>query len=110
MLQALAGHLGGESGRDPRPVLLTGGAGTGKTAVLARLLTTATSDRRAARPVARDVGTCHPMTPRSIPVDATGADVSVVAEELAQRLELPVADAAGVVTALLAAAPGRIAS
>jgi hypothetical protein len=100
VLQALAGHLGGESGRDSRPVVLTGGAGTGKTAVLARLLTTATSDRRRRLPPVARRGYLPSDDAEIIAVDATGADVSGVAEELAQRLELPVADAAGVVTAL----------
>jgi hypothetical protein len=100
VLRCLANCLNGEDRSDTRPVLLTGGAGTGKTAILARLLTTATVRlRRKLPPVARR----GYLPTGDIPftaLDVAGLDVGDAAAELARVLGLPALDALAVVAAL----------
>jgi hypothetical protein len=100
VLRYLASYLNGEGGPDIPPVLLTGGAGTGKTAVLARLLTTATVSLRRALPAVTRRGYLPPGDAEITALDVTGADVGYAAAELARRLGLAATDAQGVVAAL----------
>jgi len=103
VLRGLAGYLVGESGPDSRPILLTGAAGTGKTAVLGRLLTTVSASlRRRLPPVARR-GYMPSGDAEITALDVLGVDVGHAAMELARRLGLPAVGA----THLAAALAGR---
>ncbi|KWV32474.1 ATP-binding protein [Micromonospora rifamycinica] len=98
ILRDLANHLQGDG--SPQPVLLRGGPGTGKTAILGRLLMAATDEaRQALPPVAR-----HGVLPTGdVPITALsvdGLDAESAAEDLADALGLPVRDLAGSVAAL----------
>ncbi|MGB9046551.1 MAG: hypothetical protein WCC47_03975, partial [Pseudonocardiaceae bacterium] len=89
VLRSLADHLDGEGGQ---PVLLIGVAGSGKTAVLARLLTTATVGMRHALPtVARRE--YRPDSDAAISaLDVSGLDVTDALAELTRLLGCPVLD------------------
>jgi hypothetical protein len=100
VLRVLATHTQGEAPLGDGPVLLTGSAGTGKSAVLGRLLSTATVQlRRALPPVAR--GGYLPIG--DVPctaLDVDGLDVPATVEELAGVFGVPAGDTAGLISAL----------
>ena len=85
VLQRLVRHL--TSDVPGRPLLLlTGAAGTGKTAVLARLLTTATAGQRRAMPTVARQGYLPETDLTAVLLDVAGLRVEQAAAELARRL------------------------
>ncbi|WP_428963803.1 hypothetical protein [Micromonospora fluostatini] len=101
LLQRLVRHLTGGPA-EPPVLLLTGAAGTGRTAVLARLLTTATQRQRDAMPVVARQGYLPETDLAVVGLDAAGLTVEQAAADLARRLDLP----AGTATDLV----GRVAA
>ncbi|KXK63119.1 hypothetical protein AWW66_04885 [Micromonospora rosaria] len=101
VLRRLVRHLTGGPA-DPPVLLLTGARGTGRTAVLARLLTTATQELRDAMPVVARQGYLPETDLAVVGFDVAGLTVAQAATELARRLDLP----AGTATELV----GRVAA
>ncbi|MEE6258957.1 ATP-binding protein [Plantactinospora sonchi] len=98
ILRRLADHLQGDS--PPEPVLLSAGAGTGKTAILGRLLTAATAEARQALPPVARYGQ---LPTGDVPITALsvdGLDAASAAEDLADALALPARDLPGLLAAL----------
>ncbi len=90
VLRDLSDHLEGKG--DGRPVLLAGDAGAGKTAVLARLLTTATADQRRALPLVARREFLPDSDAGMIAVDLAGIDAQAALRELSRLSGFPVPD------------------
>ncbi|UOB11880.1 ATP-binding protein [Streptomyces sp. HP-A2021] len=97
-LRAVIDHLTG-AGSAP-PLWLTGSHGSGKTAILARVVSTATVELRAAVPVVARHGVLPADELILAPVDARGRTTDRLAADIARSLELTVDSASGLLTAL----------
>jgi len=111
VLTELAGWLGGARDADARARVVTGGPGSGKSAVLGRLLWLADPSRHggregisAARAPAETVPTSGVI---SVAVHARGHTVDEVAAEVAQALEIQGSGAGGLIEALRESWPPR---
>ncbi|MEU3614029.1 ATP-binding protein [Streptomyces sp. NPDC006872] len=89
-LRTVLDHLSG-AGSAP-PLWLTGSRGSGKTAVLGRIATTATADLRAGLPVVARQGVLPVGDLALAAVDARGRTADRLAAEIARRLKLTAAE------------------
>ncbi|MGW0944004.1 hypothetical protein ACWD4O_15830 [Streptomyces sp. NPDC002623] len=89
-LRTVLDHLSG-AGSAP-PLWLTGSHGSGKTAVLGRIATTATPDLRARLPVVARQGVLPVGELALAPVDARGRTADRLAAEIARQLKLTAAE------------------
>jgi WD40 repeat protein len=103
VLGELAGWLGNTSDADARARVVTGGPGSGKSAVLGRLLWLADPRRRGQEGIGAagaPAGTVPPLGVISVAVHARGRTVDEVAAEVAQALEIQEPGAGGLIAAL----------
>ena len=103
VLTELAGWLGNTSDADARARVVTGGPGSGKSAVLGRLLWLADPGRWEQESISAagvPGGTVPPLGAISVAVHARGRTVDEVAAEVAQALEIPESGADGLLAAL----------
>lgn len=111
VLTELAGWLGGTGDADARARVVTGGPGSGKSAVLGRLLWLADPSRRGGREGIRaaraPTGTVPPLGVISVAVHARGRTVDEVAAEVAQALGIQESGAGGLIAALRDRWPAR---
>ncbi|MEV1067704.1 ATP-binding protein [Streptomyces sp. NPDC050263] len=103
-LRTVLDHLSG-AGSAP-PLWLTGSRGSGKTAVLGRIATTATSDLRARLPVVARQGVLPVGDLALAPVDARGRTADRLAAEIARLLRLTAAESVADLLAGLGGANG----
>lgn len=103
VLTELAGWLGGTGGADARARVVTGGPGSGKSAVLGRLVWLADPGRRGQEAIGAAgvlAETVPPLGVISVAMHARGRTVDEVAAEVAQALEIPESGADGLIAAL----------
>jgi len=104
VLTELAAWLGDASDADARARVVTGGPGSGKSAVLGRLLWLADPLRRRGQESVSEVTataeTVPPLGVISVAVHARGRTVDEVAAEVAHALEIQESGAAGLIAAL----------
>ncbi|MGW2617450.1 hypothetical protein [Streptomyces sp. NPDC001500] len=104
-LRTVLDHLTG-GGAAP-PLWLTGSHGSGKTAVLGRVVTTATAELRAALPVVARRGVLPAGDLVLAAVDARGRTAERLAGEIARALHLPGEGVAGLLAALAGGNGGK---
>ncbi len=103
VLTELAGWLGGTGSADARARVVTGGPGSGKSAVLARLIWLADPGHRGQEGISAACAPAETVPPAgviSVAVHARGRTVDEVAAEVAQALEIPESGADGLIAAL----------
>ncbi|MFF1739127.1 hypothetical protein [Streptomyces mirabilis] len=105
-LRTLLDHLTG-AGTAP-PLWLTGSHGSGKTAILGRVVTTATAELRAALPVVARHGVLPAGDLTLVAVDARRREADRLAADIARSLGLTAANVPGLLAELRRHSPGAV--